>query len=78
MRERIKDPSLIPHWANRLEQLSGFQFGDQEEESGKDQEEESGKDQEEESGEEPRSWLLPLPELKINPFPCYRGDLEEI
>jgi len=68
MRDRIKDHSLIPYWANRFEQLSGFQFG-------KDQEEESGKDQEEESDEEPRSWLLPLPELKMNPFPYYRGDL---
>lgn len=60
MRDRIKDHSLIPYWANRFEQLSGFQFGE---------------DQEEESDEEPRSWLLPLPELKMNPFPYYRGDL---
>lgn len=79
MRDRIKDLSLIPHWENRFAQLDGFQVTskDQEEEFGGDQEEESGENQEEESDEEPRSWLLPLPELELNPFP-YRVDLEEI
>lgn len=87
MRDRIKDLSLIPHWENRFAQLDGFQVtskdqeeefgGDQEEESGEYQEEKSGEDQEGESDEEPRNWLLPLPELELNPFP-YRVDLEEI